>query len=179
MRRLTRVILGSVAAATMAVGMATPAAARDHGHYYGHRHGSGFGNFLAGALVVGTIAAIASSSSKRDRGYDRSDIPPPPAQGFGYDESDDNGLNACAATAEREAQRYTRDNARVVEIRAVDNSGRNTRFTGRVEVADDGYSGGRPGYDGVRRESARFTCTAEYGRVSGFIFDDGFGFASR
>lgn len=178
MRHLTRVILGSLAAVTLVVGMAAPAAARNY-HRHHHRS-SGFGNFLAGALVVGTIAAIASSSSKRDRAAERTDLPPPPPpQAFGVDENDDNGLTACAATAEREAQRYTRDNARVVEIRAVDNSGRNTRFTGRVEVADDGYSGGRPGYDGVRRESARFTCTAEYGQVNGFIFDDGFGFASR
>lgn len=179
MRHLTRLILGSLAAATLVIGMAAPAAARDNHRRYHHR-GSGFGNFLAGALVVGTIAAIASSSSKRDRAAERSDLPPPPPpQAFGLDEQDDNGLNACAATAEREAQRYTRDNARVVEIRAVDNSGRNTRFTGRVEVADDGHSGGRPGFDGERRESARFTCTAEYGQVNGFIFEDGFGFASR
>ncbi len=176
MRRLTKTILATAAAATLATGMAAPASARDFGgrYYGGHHHGSGFGNFLAGALVVGTVAAIASSAARKDRGYDRSYPPPPP--GYGYNESfgdDDNGLTACAATAEREAQRYTRDNARVVDIRAVDNSGRNTRFTGRVEVADDGYSGGG------RHDSARFTCTAEYGRVTGFIFDDGFGYASR
>lgn len=176
MRRLTKTILATAAAATLVTGMAAPAAARGHGgrHYGGHHHGSGFGNFLAGALVVGTVAAIASSASRKDRGYDRS-YPPPPPRGYGYNEGyvdDDNGLNACAATAEREAQRYTRDNARVVEIRAVDNSGRNTRFTGRIEVADDGYSSDR-------RDSARFTCTAEYGRVTGFIFDDGFGYAAR
>ena len=174
MRRvLTKTMLGLTAAATLLVA-AAPAEARGRYRPHYRHHNSSLGDFVAGALIVGGIAAVASAAARNNRDRPYYDRPIDSGYGYegGYSERDDNGLNACAATAEREAQRYTRDNARVADIRAVDNSGRNTRFQGRVEVADDGYGSGR-------RESARFTCTAEYGRVTGFIFEDGFGYASR
>ena len=57
-------IVAAAAAAALLVAGASPAQAR--WRHYHHRHG-GFGSFLAGALVVGGITAIASSGGEKKR----------------------------------------------------------------------------------------------------------------
>ncbi|HEY1604762.1 MAG TPA: hypothetical protein VGF77_04120 [Allosphingosinicella sp.] len=65
-----RRIIG-LAAATCLVGsaLATPAEAREwHGHYRYHHHGGGgFSDFVAGAVLVGGVAALVSAISHNDR----------------------------------------------------------------------------------------------------------------
>jgi len=53
-----KTLVAAAAAAALLVAGTTPADARWH-----HRHHDGFGGFLTGALVVGGIAALASSGS--------------------------------------------------------------------------------------------------------------------
>jgi hypothetical protein len=55
--------VAAAAAAALLTGWAAPAEARWHHHH----HHDGFGGFVTGALVVGGIAAIASSGSEGKR----------------------------------------------------------------------------------------------------------------
>jgi hypothetical protein len=57
-----KIIVAAAAAAALLATSATPAQARWH-----HRHHDGFGGFVTGALVVGGIAALASSGSRSTR----------------------------------------------------------------------------------------------------------------
>lgn len=56
--------LALAASATM---VASPAMARDRWHHHHHNRGVSTGNVLAGVLILGGIAAIASAASKADR----------------------------------------------------------------------------------------------------------------
>src|SRR6478672_8355370 len=62
MKTISKALIGTVAAGAMALA-ASPAAARDR-----HDDGIDAGDIIAGALVIGGIAAVASSIGK-DRGY--------------------------------------------------------------------------------------------------------------
>ena len=55
MKTISKALVGTVAAGAMALS-ATPAAARDR-----HHDGVDAGDIIAGALVIGGIAAVASS----------------------------------------------------------------------------------------------------------------------
>lgn len=89
----TGAALSLAAAATMA---ATPALARDRGWGggWGHRHhDTDFGDVLAGVLIIGGIAAIASAASKPDRSRD--DPPPQPYPDRAYP-ADERGADYAA-----------------------------------------------------------------------------------
>jgi hypothetical protein len=83
---------------------ATPAMARDYHHHHWHRwHRDRIdgGDVLAGALILGGIAAIASAASKQDREERRAPAAPPPVpddrQEYGYDGPErDQGLDRAA-----------------------------------------------------------------------------------
>src|SRR3546814_7409467 len=67
MEKLTRIVVGTVAAGAMAAATASPALARDHS-------GIAAGDVIAGALVIGGIAAVAAAASNDNRydyGYGR------------------------------------------------------------------------------------------------------------
>lgn len=159
--------------------------------YYRHRGGHvGVGDVLAGAVIIGGIAAIASAASRprdtylRDGYYDRPIEPGYNYDRYGYPETggrddrdygdaprgDDRSelaggpVDVCSRTAEREAQ--TRDGgfARVTGIERVEERG------GGVEVRGTVESSGGDGYEGGRRTTERFICTADTSRVTGFRF---------
>lgn len=170
----------ALAAATAAL-VAVPASAR--GGWGGHgRHHDGIdaGDVIAGALIIGGIAAIATAASNNrgdrygryDR-YDRGDR----YGGYGYY---DNGYNSraavdqCVRTAQREASRYG-GWARVTDVSRIDRVRGGYEVRGRLVVENDRYRnnwrGGRDRY-GYRYDSygsdydkGRFTCTTRYGRV--------------
>ena len=64
-----RRIIGLAAAACMLGGaVAAPADAHEwHGHYYYHHHDGGFSDFVAGAVLVGGVAALVSAIRGNDR----------------------------------------------------------------------------------------------------------------
>lgn len=65
MKTLSKALVGTVAAGAMAVSAASPSLARDRGG-----NGIDAGDVIAGALVIGGIAAIASAADNgNDRGY--------------------------------------------------------------------------------------------------------------
>ena len=184
-KALAKGAVATAVAGAMVVSAATPAMARDRDR---DRGGISAGDVVAGALVIGGIAAIAATAGN-DRGYgdynyDRAGYD----RGNRYDRG--NGYNRagnpqaaiaqCVATAEQAAGRYSYGRAKVTDIRDVDRNDRGYTVKGRIAVYAQGrnWRGGDPRYgngwggdyrgwnDGMRGyDSGSFKCKVEYGRV--------------
>lgn len=147
-KALAKGTFATVAAGAMALTAASPAAAqhyrdRDHDH-----DGISAGEVIAGAVILGGLAAILSSGRDRDdyryrdrrygdyrNGYD----------GYGR-HSARRAIEQCVRAAERVAQRHTGSRAEVYEIRDVDRERRGYEIEGRIAVQDYRY-GYRDRYD--------------------------------
>ncbi|HQS98308.1 MAG: hypothetical protein B7X90_02230 [Novosphingobium sp. 17-62-19] len=182
MKTFSKALVGTVAAAAVAVSSATPAVARDN------RGGIDGGDIIAGALVIGGIAAIAAASSNNDRNsYDR----------IGYGGNDWRGRDGwndgrfgridpraavaqCVQAAERNAGRVSYGRADVTDVRDVRNTRYGYEVRGRIAV----NSRGRDWRDGDARygrgwnndyrgwntslrgyDSGSFKCRIERGRI--------------
>jgi hypothetical protein len=166
MERLAKILVGTVAAGSMAVS-ATPALARDRDG------GIGAGEVIAGALVIGGIAAIAASAGNDSRGrynynsrYRNDDRRYRGSRFRGNDYDPRLAVQRCVRAVERTATRYG-GRANVTEIRTVKRTGKGFDVKGRVVVDDRGYSRyrGSRGYD-----AGRFDCNYNYGRVADLDF---------
>lgn len=183
MKTLTKAMVGTVAAGAMAVSAATPAfAQRDRDH---HRDNDGIsaGEVIAGALVLGGIAAIASAADNdrdgryydRDGRYDGYD-----RRGYDYRYGGGNprqAVNQCVVAAERNASRYTWGRADVTDIRRIDRIRGGYQIDGRIAVQNGRYRDGRRygygwgtdyrGWNNSLRgfDAGRFSCVVRYGRV--------------
>jgi hypothetical protein len=171
-----------LAATAAMVAAATPAQARDH---YRDNDRIDAGDVIAGALIIGGIAAIASASSNHRgyRDYDRYDRRDGDDR---YDSYRDNRWNndygygsrqavdQCVRAAQRDASRYGR--ARVTDVTDIDRVDGGYKVRGRLVVEQRNYWGGRyndgwnrNGYyydrysDGYNKGG--FTCTSRYGDV--------------
>lgn len=165
MKTISKALVGTVAAGAMALS-AAPAAARD-------RNGDGIdvGDIIAGALVIGGIAAVASSVG-RDRGYngtyggpyygDRYDNRY--GSRYGYNQGNSRrAVEQCVYAAQRGAY-----GARVTDIRSVDRKRDGYKIKGTVVVNERGGGWGRDynyRYAGRNYDQGRFTCDVQYGRV--------------
>ena len=161
---LTKAAIGAATAGAMLIG-ATPAMARDR-----DRDGIGAGEIIAGAVVLGGLAAILSSADNdrfdRNGRYDdryrgRYDDA---RYGYGYDYNrygnSRSAVSQCVNSVERGSRRYGRTD--VTEVTSIDRKRDGYRVKGRV-IVSDGYRGrwGRGGsYD-----KGKFTCDIRYGRV--------------
>ena len=175
-KTLAKGALGTVAAGAMALATATPAMAKDRDG------GIDAGDVIAGAVVIGGIAALAGAFDKDDRrdrryrdrhrGYDN-----PYGYRGGHPE---NAINRCVAAVEREARRAGYRYARVTQIRDVDRERRGWEVEGRIEVDGArgyGYNQGRYGYNdrydrydrrgyrGRGYDSGKFSCDIRRGRI--------------
>lgn len=147
------------------------------------------GEIIAGALIIGGIAAIASAASN-----DRDDY----REGYGYRDGDRNRNNRgnydrgygdnprraveqCVRAAERDAGRHSwGDRAKVTDIRGIDRTRGGFRVEGRIAVNqmgrdwnrgdrrygrgwDNDYRGWNDNYRGW--DSGRFSCDIRQGRV--------------
>lgn len=169
---------------------AIPAGAQYYGGRHRDRHdGISAGDVIAGAIVIGGLAAILSSGNRgRDRDYDRNYD--------GYDWNRNGGsreaIERCVAAVERRGGR--RDDVDVRRITDIDRIRGGYRINGTVAVDyrgdwrdgdrydnrydnRDGYNrgwdnGDRGRYDDRRRydDRGRFTCTVRYGRVEDVDF---------
>lgn len=159
MKRIQKALVGTAAATAMAIS-ANPAAANDR---YEDR-GIGAGEVIAGALIIGGIAAVLSSrKDKHDRyhhGRDRryGDYDRYGSRNGYRRTSSRKAVKRCIRRAERIASRYG-GRARVTDIRDIDRNRYGYRVRGRIAL-DDGYRYGR-GYD-----RGKFTCYFERGRVA-------------
>lgn len=161
MKTFTKALVGTVAAGAMAVSTAGPAYAGDRDD------GIGAGEIIAGALIIGGIAAVAASSSKdryrhgRDYRYDRG------RYGYGgYGMGSREAVSQCVRAAERDASRYSYGRADVTEIRNVDRKREGYNVKGRIVVNDGRSAWHRRGWSRDRYDSGSFTCKVRYGRIA-------------
>jgi hypothetical protein len=177
MNYLSKIAMLGAAAATIVA--ATPADARDRGYGRGH-DGIDAGDVIAGALIIGGIAAIASASSRNDRsygrGYGRYDDRRYNDRGWGYNDGGygyyNNGYNSrravdqCVQAARRDASRYGW--ARVTDVTSIERVRGGYAVRGRL-VVDRGGRGSDRGYYydryDDRYDKGRFTCVTRYGGV--------------
>ncbi|MBL0925163.1 MAG: hypothetical protein IBJ12_11950 [Sphingomonadaceae bacterium] len=170
MKTLTKSLLGAGAAAAALVSVSAPAQARDR--YDRDRDGISAGEVIAGAVVLGGLAAvIAASDDDRDYryGYDRSRYDYDRA-GYGYNYRHGGSraaVNQCVNSVERWAGRYSRSD--VTQIRDIERTRYGYRVKGNVIVRDD-WRGRNSAYDRYDRydrgyDRGRFTCYVERGRV--------------
>jgi hypothetical protein len=185
MKILTKSLLSAGAAAAALVSVAAPAQARGRDN-----DGISAGEVIAGAVILGGIAAVIASSDdnrSRDRGYDDGRY-----DDRGYDNRDDrydNGhrrgrghgrgnddygydrqynsraaVNQCVTAVEQWASRYSR--ADVTQINNIDRTRNGYRVSGNL-VVKDGYRGRSRNDRGYDRgyDKGRFTCYVERGRV--------------
>lgn len=185
MKKLSNALVGTVAAGAMALSSATPAIARDHGN----GNGIGVGEVIAGALVIGGIAAVAAAASDRNRstyayGYERAGY----GGGYGYNGRDNprQAVEQCVRAAERDASRYSHGRADVTDIRGVRETRRGYEVRGRIAVNSmargwrDGDSRYGRGWNGDYRgwnsslrgyDSGTFRCRVERGRIAHIDFN--------
>ncbi len=186
-KALAKGTLGTVAAGAMAVASASPAMADDH-RYRDRDNGISAGEVIAGAVVLGGLAAIFSSGNNdrydRDYRYDRNDRYDRRDRRGSYRGGYDNGRYAveqCVREVERYAQRRTGSRAEVYEIRDVDRERRGFEVEGRIAVRDDyryrdnrrwrGRGDYRRGYRNDGWDEGRFSCDIRRGRVTDIDID--------
>lgn len=161
---LTKGAFGTVAAGAMALGTlgatATPAMAGDR---YDRDRGVDAGDVIAGAVIIGGIAAVLGAFDNDDR-YDRRDRRYRDSR-YGYDRYDGRrmgrrAIERCIRVAERQAQRFGGYRyANVTQIRDVDRTRYGLRVKGRIEV--EGLRGYGRGYGNRGYDQGRFTCYAD------------------
>jgi len=181
-----KTLVGTVAAGAMAVSSAAPAFARDN-----HRgNGIDAGDVIAGALVIGGIAAIAAAASDNDRDrdyryaadyrYDRAGYDYG-ASRFGWN-NPRQAVEQCVTAAERSANRTSwGGRADVTDIRSVRETRYGYEVKGRIAVNTMGHGWMRGnatygrGWNGDYRgwnsnlrgyDSGSFTCQVQRGRVA-------------
>ena len=187
MKNMSKALVGTAVAGAMAMSSASPAFAQ-YRHYDRDRGGVSVGDVIAGALIIGGIAAVASAASKNDRGgyyrdddyrYDRAGYGNGNGYNYGYRGNPRQAVERCVSAAERYAsQRYSR--ADVTDIRQVRDTRDGYEVRGRIAVdtrrgdwrQGDGYYGNGWGgdYRGWNQsmrgyDSGTFKCQIERGRV--------------
>lgn len=168
MKFLTKSLLSAGAAAAALVGATAPAAAR------ADRDGIDAGEVIAGALVLGGIAAVIASADNdrdRNRGYDNSYRGGRGDDRYGYNYGGSRAaVNQCITNVERWGSRYSRVD--VTQIQDIDRTRNGYRVSGNLVVKDGWRGNGRNRYGrgndrGYERgyDKGRFTCYVERGQV--------------
>jgi hypothetical protein len=165
--------LATVAAGAMALASATPAMAQDR--YRDRGDGIDAGDIIAGALIIGGIAAVAGAIGN-DRGYrgtygepyygDRYDD----RYGYGYGRYGNprQAVEQCVNAAQRDLRRSGYRGARVTDIRDIDRKRDGYRVRGTLIVNERGSGWGRDynyRYGGRDYDRGNFSCDVRYGRV--------------
>jgi hypothetical protein len=164
MKLIAKTALLAAGAATLIA--SAPALARDR-----DRDGISAGDVIAGALIIGGIAAVVGSASRRDggRGYYRVD-----------DDDDDRreysgryAVEQCVRAAQRDASRYGR--SRITDVTSIDRIRGGYEVRGRLIVEQPNYGRrygnrwDRHGYNYDRYDDgyqkAGFSCVIRYDRI--------------
>jgi hypothetical protein len=183
MKSISKALVGTVAAGAMAMTAAAPAQAQFRDR---DRRGDGIdaGDIIAGALIIGGLAAVAGSVG-RNRGYNNDGYVYEGNGRYnnGYYNNDYNynragdsrqAVEQCVYAAEQNASRYSRrGGAQVTDIRNIDRRRDGYTVKGRIAV-DTGNRNWRQGWGNDYRgwnnnyqgyDAGRFTCDVRYGRV--------------
>jgi hypothetical protein len=185
MKSISKALVGTVAAGAMAMASATPAQAqfRDR-DYRSDRGGIDVGDVIAGALIIGGLAAVTGAIG-RNRGYNNDGYV---YEGGRYNNGYNNGYNynygragdprqaveQCVYAAEQNARRASYGgNANVTDIRDINNRRDGYTVKGRIAVNTrnsnwrsgwgNDYRGWDNRYSGY--DAGNFTCRVQYGRV--------------
>lgn len=175
MNTLTKTLVGTAAAGAMALSAASPSLAQDRRHR--DHDGIGAGEVIAGALIVGGIAALAAGASN-DRGRRWDSRWGNPRQ----------AVERCVIAAERQASRrsWGRNSADVTDIRDVRNTPYGYEVRGRIAVntmnrgwrsGDQqygrGWNGDYRGWNDRLRgyDAGSFVCRIDRGRVGRIDFN--------
>ena len=154
MKTMSKALVGTIAAGAMAISSATPAFAEHR-----DRDGISAGDVIAGALIIGGIAAVASAASKNDRNYRYGDYRDGDYRyggeyrdrdyrydragygngyGNGYRDNPRRAVERCVQAAERFASsRYGR--ADVTDIRQIRETRYGLEVKGRIAVNTRGH----------------------------------------
>ncbi|WP_347301879.1 hypothetical protein V5740_07485 [Croceibacterium sp. TMG7-5b_MA50] len=178
MHSITKGLIGSAAAGAMALGSIAPAQAQGY-RYRDRDNGISAGEIIAGALIIGGIAAVASAASRDNRRGGYYDDRYYNDGYYGYNPRD--AVEQCVAVAERTASRYSYGGrSEVTDIRDIDRNRNGYRIRGRIAVnqMDRGWRRGDPRYgrgwnndyrgwnDNYRGwDAGNFTCRIDWGRV--------------
>jgi hypothetical protein len=179
MNTFSKGLVGTVAAGAMALASATPALAR------GHDDGISAGDVIAGALVIGGIAAIAGAASSDHDRYGYNEVRYDRGR-YGYRADPRQAAEMCVNTATREANRHSfGGRAKVTDIRKIDRNRDGFTVKGRIAVNQlgrnwrygdrnygRGWNGDYRGWNGNLRgyDAGNFTCKVKYGRVTDVDF---------
>ncbi|TNE30461.1 MAG: hypothetical protein EP350_08400 [Alphaproteobacteria bacterium] len=183
-KTITAIAKGGIATAAvgaMALAGATPA-------YAGHRDRDRIdaGDIIAGAVILGGIAAIASATSKNSRyrdDYRYGDRDYRGRDRYGYD-NPRRAVEMCVNAVERDARRAGYRFADVTEIRDVDRERYGYEVKGRLVVdGNRGYGRYNSSYNrydrydrdgrydrGYDRDAGKFRCDVSRGRVVGIDY---------
>ena len=162
---MARLALGAVAATALTAASVTPAMARDHRD---DRDGISAGEIIAGAVVIGGIAALAGAFDGdrdrydyRDSRWDRGDRWDRGGYGIGPRAA----VDRCVRAAENQARRFGGYRyADVIDVRDIDRTRDGFRVRGRIDV------GG--GWDRRGSDRGNFTCRID-GRGAPYVdFDN-------
>jgi hypothetical protein len=166
MKTFTKAIAGTIAATAMAASAISPAMAQDRRHNDSSRDGVRAGEVIAGALIVGGIAALASNNHDRRDFRDRRFAPVNPRT----------AVDQCIRAAERGASRLNGD---VTDVRSVRQTRDGYEVRGRIAVKTyagqwrgrgqhgNGWGNDFRGWNNNLRgyDAGNFTCTYERGRT--------------
>lgn len=176
MTTLSKALVGAVAAGAMAVVPAVPAAAQ-----YRDRHddrGISAGEIIAGAVILGGIAAVAGAignNNRNDNRYYRNG-----RYGY-YNGNPRQAVEQCVNAVRIDAGRRGYGYSEVTQIRDVDDTRNGWRVKGRLTVDGNRGYNNRGGYysrdrrynNGYynsrydrRADSGSFTCYIDRGRVN-------------
>ncbi len=154
-KTITKGAFGTVAAGAMALASASPAMANDRGR----DRGIDAGDVIAGAVIIGGIAALAGAfdnNDRRDRNYNNRNYRDTNynARGNrGFNGNPQRAIERCINAAERQAQRFGGYRyADVTQIRDVDRTRGGFRVQGRLQVE------GSRNFRGRDFDNGRFTC---------------------
>lgn len=165
MKTISKAFVGSVAAGAMALASATPAMAQDR--YRDRGDGISAGDIIAGALVIGGIAAVAGSIGNNRGTYGEPYYGDRYGSNYGYDYNrhgnSRQAVQQCVSAAQRGAY-----GARVTDVRDIDRKRDGYRVKGTLIVNERGSGWGRDynyRYSGSNYDRGTFTCDVRYGRV--------------
>lgn len=163
--KMARLALGAVAATALTAASVTPAMAQDRRD----RDGISAGEIIAGAVVIGGLAALAGAFDGdrddrrydyRDRDYrgDRFD-----RRGYGVPGGSRAAVERCVRAAENQARRFGGYRyADVIDVRDLDRTRDGFRVKGRIAVE------GSPRWGGRRADRGNFTCRID-GRGAPYV----------
>lgn len=163
MKTFTKALAGTVVASAMTLSAMVPAMAQEHRHNDGVRAGE----VIAGALIVGGIAALDANGNDHRAYRDRRFAPVNPRT----------AIDQCVRAAERGASHLNGD---VTDVRSVRQTREGYEVRGRIAVKSfqgqwrgrgqygNGWGGDFRGWNNSLRgyDAGTFTCTYERGRTS-------------